>query len=286
MAKAAVQAVWERSVAATARSSEDVQFWASLALTSASVATQLCSLLLLVVGVFMILDGKLSVGALVAANMLSGRVLGPIAGIAAVMTRATQTSSALRSINRLMGLERERPPEKIYVAREIKQGRIEFKNVSFSYPNSPAKALDGISFAVKAGEKIGIIGRVGSGKTTVGRLATAFYPPSEGSILIDGVDIRQYDPADLRAGIGFVLQDTDLFYGKLRDNITLGRPGCDRRGGVGRRTLVRCRNFHRRSSARLRHDDRRGRAQPVRRPETGDRARTSADPQAPRAVPR
>jgi ATP-binding cassette, subfamily C, bacterial LapB len=219
-----VQAVWERSVAATARSSEDVQFWSSLALTSASVATQFCSLLLVVVGVFLILDGKLSVGALVAANMLSGRVLGPIAGIAAVMTRATQTSSALRSIDRLMGLERERPPEKIYVTREIKQGRVEFKNVSFSYPGSPAKALDDISFHVKPGEKIGIIGRVGSGKTTVGRLATAFYPPTEGSILIDGVDIRQYDPADLRAGIGFVLQDVDLFYGKLRDNITLGKP--------------------------------------------------------------
>jgi ATP-binding cassette subfamily C protein LapB len=220
-----VQAVWERSVAATARSSEDVQFWASLALTSASVASQLCSLLMVLAGVFLILDGKLSVGALVAANMLSGRILGPIAGIAGVMTRATQTTSALRSINRLMGLERERPPEKIYVAREIKAGSIQFKNVSFSYPNSPAQALDNISFQINPGEKIGIIGRVGSGKTTVGRLATAFYPPSEGTILVDGIDIRQYDPADLRAGIGFVLQDTDLFYGKLRDNITLGRAG-------------------------------------------------------------
>ena len=219
-----VQGMWERSVAATARSSEDVQFWASLALTSASVATQLTSLLMVVVGVFLILDGQLSVGALVAANMLAGRVLGPIAGIAAVITRATQTTAALRSIDRLMGLERERPPEKIFVAREITQGSIEFQNVSFSYPNSPAKALDGVSFHVRPGEKIGIIGRVGSGKTTVGRLATAFYPPSEGSILIDGIDIRQYDPADLRAGIGFVLQDTDLFYGKLRDNITIGRP--------------------------------------------------------------
>lgn len=219
-----VQAVWERSVAATARSSEDVQFWASLALTSASVATQFTNLLMVLVGVFLILDGQLSVGALVAANMLAGRVLGPIAGIAAVITRATQTTAALRSIDRLMGLERERPAEKIFVAREITQGSIEFKNVSFSYPNSPAKALDGVSFHIRPGEKIGIIGRVGSGKTTVGRLATAFYPPGEGAILVDGIDIRQYDPADLRAGIGFVLQDTDLFYGKLRDNITIGRP--------------------------------------------------------------
>ncbi|WP_315776786.1 MULTISPECIES: type I secretion system permease/ATPase [unclassified Bradyrhizobium] len=219
-----VQTVWERSVAAQARSSEDVQFWASMAMTAASVASQFCSLLLVVVGVFLILDGKLSVGALVAANMLSGRVLGPIAGIAGLMTRFTQTTSALRSIDRLMSLDRERPPEKIYVAREINRGRIQFKNVSFSYPGSQTKALDNVSFDIKPGEKIGIIGRVGSGKTTVGRLATAFYPPTEGSILIDGIDIQQYDPADLRAGIGFVLQDTDLFYGKLRDNITLGRP--------------------------------------------------------------
>jgi ATP-binding cassette subfamily C protein LapB len=217
------QTVWERSVAATARSSEDVHFWSSLALTSASTATQLTNLLLVVTGVFLILDGKLSVGALVAANMLSGRVLGPIAGIAAVITRATQTFMALRSIDRLMSLERERPPEKIFVAREVKKGGIEFKNVSFSYPSSPAKALDGISFSIRPGEKIGIIGRVGSGKTTVGRLLTSFYAPSEGSVQVDGVDIRQYDPVDLRAGIGFVLQDTDLFYGKLRDNITLGR---------------------------------------------------------------
>ncbi|WP_052536117.1 type I secretion system permease/ATPase [Bradyrhizobium sp. ORS 375] len=219
-----VQTMWERSVAATARSSEDVQFWASMAMTAASVASQLCSLLLVVVGVFLIMDGKLSVGALVAANMLSGRVLGPIAGIAGVMTRFTQTTSALRSIDRLMSLERERPPEKIYVARQIEKGGITFRNVSFSYPGSQAKALDNVSFAIKPGERIGIIGRVGSGKTTVGRLATAFYPPAEGSILIDGIDIAQYDPADLRAGVGFVLQDTDLFYGKLRDNITLGCP--------------------------------------------------------------
>lgn len=223
-AEAKVQTGWERSVAATARSSEDVQFWSSLALTSASVATQVSSLLLIVIGVFLILDGKLSVGALVAANMLSGRVLGPIAGIAAVITRGTQTISALRSIDRLMSLERERPLDKIFVAREIQQGAIEFKDVSFAYGNSGMKALDHVSFRIKPGEKVGIVGRIGSGKTTVGKMLAGFYAPAEGTILVDGVDIRQYDPADLRAGVGFALQDTDLFYGKLRDNITYGRP--------------------------------------------------------------
>lgn len=222
--EARVQAGWERSVAATARSSEDVQFWSSLALTAASTAQQVSSLLLIVVGVFMILDGQLTVGALVAANMLAGRVLAPIAGIAAVITRATQTFSALRSIDWLMSRERERPAEQIFVAREVKEGRIAFKDVSFSYPAASQKALERVSFKVGAGERVGIIGRVGSGKTTVGKLSVGFFPPSEGAILVDGVDIRQYDPADLRTGIGFLLQDTDLFYGKLRDNITYGRP--------------------------------------------------------------
>jgi ATP-binding cassette subfamily C protein LapB len=223
-AEARMQTAWERSVAATARTGEDVHFWASLALTSASTAQQLTTLLMMIAGVFLILEGKLSVGALVAATMLAGRVLAPIAGIASVITRGTQTFTALKAIDKIMGLERERPPERSYVARRIGEGRVAFDNVSFRYPNGAANALEKVSFRVGAGERVGIIGRVGSGKTTIGRLLVGFYEPQEGSILVDGVDVRQYDPADLRAGIGFVLQDTDLFYGKLRDNIALGRP--------------------------------------------------------------
>ena len=223
-AEARMQTAWERSVAATARTGEDVHFWASLALTSASTAQQLTTLFMVIIGVVLIIDGKLSVGALVAATMLGGRVLAPIAGIAAVITRGTQTFTALKAIDRVMSLERERPPERTFVARRIEQGRVAFENVSFRYPTGVENALEKVSFKVSAGERIGIIGRVGSGKTTVGRLLVGFYEPSDGSILVDGVDVRQYDPTDLRAGIGFVLQDTDLFYGKLRDNIALGKP--------------------------------------------------------------
>ena len=223
-AEARMQTAWERSVAATARSGEDVHFWASLTLTSANAAQQITSLLLVVVGVFLILDGKLTVGALVAANMLAGRVLAPIAGIASVITRGTQTLSALKAIDRIMSLARERSPQRAYVARKISEGRISFENVSFAYPNASSKALDKVSFKIDSGERIGIIGRVGSGKTTVGRLLLGFYEAQEGRILVDGVDSRQYDPADLRAGIGFAMQDTDLFFGKLRDNIALGKP--------------------------------------------------------------
>lgn len=223
-AEARMQTAWERSVAATARSGEDVHFWASIALTSTNTAQQLTYLLLILIGVPLILDGKLSVGALVATSMLGGRVLAPIAGIATVITRGTQTVMALKAIDRLMRLERERSPERSYVARRIEDGRIAFENVTFAYPNSSENALEKVSFRIAEGEKVGIIGRVGSGKTTIGRLLLGFYEPKEGSIQVDGVDIRQYDPADLRSGIGFALQDTDLFFGKLRDNIALGKP--------------------------------------------------------------
>src|SRR6266436_5619747 len=223
-AEARMQTAWERSVAATARSGEDVHFWASLTLTSTNTAQQLTSLLLVIIGVFLILDGKLTMGALVAANMLAGRILAPIAGIASVITRGTQTLSALKSIDRIMSLERERSPQRAYVARKIDEGRIAFENVSFAYPNAPAKALEKVSFKIEGGERIGIIGRVGSGKTTIGRLLLGFYEAKEGRILVDSVDSRQYDPSDLRSGIGFSMQDTDLFFGKLRDNIALGKP--------------------------------------------------------------
>src|SRR5438477_5245467 len=223
-AEALMQTASERSVAATARSGEDVHFWASLALKSSNTAQQITNLLLVIIGVFLILDGKLTVGALVAANMLAGRVLAPIAGIASVITRGTQTLSALKSIDRIMSLERERSPQRAYVARKIDEGRIAFETVSLAYPNAPGKALEKISFKIEGGERIGIIGRVGSGKTTVGRPLLGFYEAQQGRILVDGVDSRQYDPSDLRAGIGFAMQDTDLFFGKLRDNIAFGKP--------------------------------------------------------------
>jgi len=177
-----------------------------------------------VIGVFLIMDGTITVGALVASTMLAGRVLSPIAGIATVITRATQTIVSLKAIDRVMSLERERPPNRTYVARRIEQGSIAFDDVTFKYPRGAENALEKVSFKIAGGERVGIIGRVGSGKTTVGRLMVGFYEPQDGRVLVDGIDQRQYDPADLRAGIGFVLQDTDLFYGKLRDNITFGRP--------------------------------------------------------------
>jgi ATP-binding cassette subfamily C protein LapB len=223
-AETRMQRLWEKSVVAAARTGEDVQFWSTMSLTLAGTAQQLTSLLMTAAGVFLILDGRLTMGALIAANMLAGRVLAPISGIAAVITRATQTVTSLRSINKLMSLERERPPGRAYLARQVKHGSIVFDDVKFKYPNAAMNALEGVSFSIAPGERVGIIGQIGSGKTTVGRLLTGLYDPDEGCILIDGVDLRQYDPADLRHGVGFVLQDIDLLFGRLRDNIALGLP--------------------------------------------------------------
>ncbi len=223
-AEARMQAMWERSVAAAARTGEDVHFWSSLALNSANAAQQLSTLSMVVVGVFLIVDGKLSVGALVAATMLAGRILAPLAGVAAIMTRASQSITALSAINSVMSLERERPPERTFVARTIDKGSFSFENVTFKYPSAQMNALEKVSFKVVPGERVGVIGRIGSGKTTVGRLLAGFYDPQDGHILVDGIDLRQYDPVDLRSGVGFLLQDTELFFGKLRENITLGKP--------------------------------------------------------------
>lgn len=241
--EARMQMAWEQSVAATARSSEAVHFWSSLALTLATTAQQITSLLIVIVGVFLILNGQLSVGALVAANMLAGRVLAPIGGIASLITRATQTFIALRSIDRLMGMERERPAGRTYVARSIQHGQIEFTDVTFKYPHSDSNAVENVSFKIEAGEQVGIIGRIGSGKTTVGRLLSHLYEPNDGRILIDGVDIRQYAPADLRSGVGLVLQDSDLFFGTLRDNIAIGRRDATDREIIEASTLAGVESF-------------------------------------------
>ena len=271
-----MQRAWERSVAATARSGEDVHFWSSLALTSANTAQQVATLLIMVIGVFLILDGKLSVGALVAASMLGGRVLAPIAGLASVITRATQTFIAMRAIDRIMGLERERSPSRTYVTRRIDGGSIAFDNVTFKYPNAAQNALEKVSFKVAPGERVGIIGRIGSGKTTVGRLTVRFDEPQDGRVSVDGVDVRQYDPADLRAGIGFVLQDTDLFFGKLRDNIALGRTNATDEEILAAAKLAGVENFAAAHPLGYEMPIAEG-AKPVRWAEAGDRAGADAD---------
>jgi ATP-binding cassette subfamily C protein LapB len=126
-----------------------------------------------------------------------------------------------------MALPVERPASSRFLHRAEFRGEIQFRDVTFTYPGQKVPALDQVSFAIKPGERVGLIGRIGSGKTTVEKLVLGLYQPDQGAVLLDGTDLRQIDPADLRRNVGCVLQDVYLFHGTIRDNITLGAPFAD-----------------------------------------------------------
>ncbi|MFP5483128.1 MAG: ATP-binding cassette domain-containing protein, partial [Gammaproteobacteria bacterium] len=172
-------------------------------------------------------ERSLSMGGLIACVMLGTRAIAPIGQVSSMLVQYHTASTALTSLNEMMKSEVERPEDANFVARGNIKGGVEFKNVSFSYPGQQNASLRNVSFKIKAGEKVAILGRIGSGKTTIEKLIMGLYRPSEGSVLIDGIDMRQLDPAELRRNVGYVQQDVMLFYGTVRDNITLGAPAAD-----------------------------------------------------------
>jgi ATP-binding cassette subfamily C protein LapB len=179
------------------------------------------------VGVYLIAERELTIGALVACTILTSRALAPLGQVAGLMTRYHQSKSALTTLNNVMQLPVERPPAKSFVHRSQIRGDIEFRNVTFSYPGQQTPALSNVSFRLGAGERVGLIGRIGSGKSTIEKLILGLYQPTSGSILIDGVDINQIDPAVLRRNIGYVPQDVVLFYGTVKENIMFSAPFAD-----------------------------------------------------------
>ncbi len=193
----------------------------------AHIVQQLATVGTVIAGVYMIMAAELTVGGLIACTILTGRALAPMGQVAGLLTRYHHSRAAYQSIDRLMGMPVERPEGKKFVHRGTLDGRLEFDNVSFSYPEQPTRALANVSFRVEPGEKIGIIGRMGSGKSTIGKLIMGFYEPAEGSILVSGTDIKQLDPVDLRRNLIYVPQDIVLMNGTVRENIVLGSPLAD-----------------------------------------------------------
>ncbi|WP_245881422.1 type I secretion system permease/ATPase [Thalassospira marina] len=185
-------------------------------------AQQVSQIGIVVFGVFLIAAGETSMGALVGSVILVGRALAPLGQIAQTLTRLNQVRTSYRNLNGLMKQSTERQDGRHYLSRPRLAGRIEFQNVNFSYPGQNIAALRDVSFVIEPGEKIALLGRIGSGKSTILRLMLGLYEPDSGSILIDGTDIRQIDPADLRANISAVLQDAWLFSGTVKQNISVG----------------------------------------------------------------
>lgn len=192
------------------------------AINATAFAQQGAQVMIVFYGVFLITAGEVSMGALIAAVILTGRTLAPLAQLAQTLTRFNQARTSYRSLDALMQAESERPTGTTWISRPKLQGEIRFDNVSFAYPDQTVDALRNVSFTIKPGEKVAVLGRIGSGKSTVARLMLGLYQPRDGAVLVDGIDIRQIDPGDLRRNMGSVLQDIWLFSGTVRENIAIG----------------------------------------------------------------
>ena len=226
-AEGVLQRKWEQLVGTVARLGIKARTLSSAIVNISVTVQQLATVGVIVVGVYLIAERELTIGALVACTILTSRALAPLGQVAGLMTRYHQSKSALATLHNIMQLPVERPPSKSFVHRPKIRGEIEFRNVTFSYPGQQTPALSNVSFRLAAGERVGLIGRIGSGKSTVEKLVLGLYKPSSGSILVDGVDINQIDPAVLRRNIGYVAQDVVLFYGTVKENILFSAPYAD-----------------------------------------------------------
>ncbi len=221
-AEGQMQREWEQNIGKIAQLRLKSRFYSSLSVNFTSFLQQIAVVGVIVFAVYKIAEGDLTSGGLIACTLLTRRALAPVSQVSSLLTRYHQAKASLKSLDKMMSLPVERGEDKKYLDRPSFTGSIEFKNISFSYPNQPIKALDDISFKIQAGERVGIIGRIGSGKSTIEKLMMGLYEAQQGSILFDGTDLRQIDPSDLRRQIGYVPQDISLMFGSVKDNITLG----------------------------------------------------------------
>jgi ATP-binding cassette subfamily C protein LapB len=223
-AQGSVQAKWERANLFLASTGVKMRRLSSGALYGSNFLSQLVSVVLIIIGVYLIAERQLTMGALIACTTLASRALAPAGQIVGLLMQYQGVRTAMASLNQIMSTPVERPDGESFVQRPQLRGEIEFRNVQFAYPNRMDAALDGLSFKIAAGERVALIGRVGSGKSTIQRLMMGLYQATEGAVLLDGIDLRQLDPSDVRRNVACVSQDVTLFYGSLRDNITLGQP--------------------------------------------------------------
>lgn len=213
---------WEQTIGTLSRLELRVRMLSSLAMNITLLIQQLAGVVMIAFGVYMIIDGNLSMGGLIACYMLSGRALGPLTQLSGLLTRYQQARLTMTNIDQMMELPQERHEDERPLTRQSLQGALEFRQLDFNYPGQQNAALKGINLVIRPGEKIGIIGRSGSGKSSLAKLLVGLYQADGGSLLVDGIDIRQLDVSDLRHNIGYVPQDIQLFSGSLRDNLVSG----------------------------------------------------------------
>jgi ATP-binding cassette subfamily C protein LapB len=213
---------WRRYAAMSAATQEKLRRVTSVAVNMASICQQLISVGLVVGGFYLFNNGDITMGAIIAIVMLAGRAMAPIGQFAFLVTRARTSMTTLESLQRMMEATDERQVAARSMVPEVRAGHLELKKASLRYPGASVDSLNGIDLSIKPGERIAIIGRVASGKSTLGRLMCGLYAPTDGEMLVDGLDSRQYHPHQLRDAFRFVGQDAELFSGSVRDNLLLG----------------------------------------------------------------
>ena len=214
---------WQELTKYSSRTSEEIKHVSTNAINMTMFVQQMVSVLIVIAGTYEFSEGRIAMGAIVATVMLASRAGAPLGQIAMTLARFRQATMSLRILDKIMEQPDDRPSTVGFVNREITRGAFSFQDVSFQYPGSDYPVINKLSFNVNPGERIGIIGRIGSGKTTLGRLLDGLFAPSGGRVLIDGVDIRQYHMAEVRANVAVAGQSSDLFSGTVKENLLLGR---------------------------------------------------------------
>jgi ATP-binding cassette, subfamily C, bacterial LapB len=218
---------WDQLVRSGSDLQERIRKLSSLSTSTSFFVQQMITVWIVIGGVYRFAEGDMSMGAIIATVILANRATAPLGQLAAMLTRARHAIHALKVLDGIMALPDERDGVSHRVERTIERGAIEFRDVEFSYPGSPRKTLTGASFRIAPGERVGVIGRIGSGKTTIGRLMAGLYFPSSGEVLIDGIDVRQYHPHEVRSAVSLVVQDADLFHGSVKANLLMADPTAD-----------------------------------------------------------
>ncbi len=226
-AEGLMQAKYEVASALTARTAMKSRLLTNFVLNYSYAVQSLTTVVMVVWGVYLIGDGKLTMGALIAAVILAGRALAPIGSLTGLAVRLQQTRSGLRMLNRVMANPTDRERGRDYLHKARIQGDLVAKGLHFSYGQDLPAVLSDVELQIVPGERLAILGRVGSGKSTLLKVLAGLYRPAKGNVLVDGVDLQQIEPADVRRNVVYVGQDARLFYGSLRENLKAGNPLAD-----------------------------------------------------------
>ncbi len=212
---------WDQSVNKTVHYSDKGHFLSQSISYSTAFLAQFSNIAIVAGGVYLAQDGEITMGAIIAAMILNGRVIAPVSQLVGLILRFDKTMLSLNNLDEIMKMPVEKE-EKSYISRPNLKGDIELKNLTFSYKDQNHQTIKDINLKIKQGERVAILGKIGSGKSTILKLIMNLYEPVSGSVLIDGLDTRQIDPTDLRHAIGTVPQEPFLFMGTIKDNLTIG----------------------------------------------------------------